>query len=113
MARTVITRTPMNEGTHSLKEPEYIEHDGHRYLPQLHNTFIVEHRRPWHEPGTHYDVIAIWELGILDRAFEVEKKRAWKKRACLHSVDDRCDVCKNFDKDGCPNCGPLTHAKVY
>jgi len=28
-------------------------------------------------------------------------------------VDDRCADCKEFDKDGCYNCGPLTIAKVF
>lgn len=29
------------------------------------------------------------------------------------SADDRCDSCKEYDKDGCYGCGPLTIAKVF
>lgn len=28
-------------------------------------------------------------------------------------LDDRCTNCKEFDLNGCPSCGPVTHAKVY
>jgi hypothetical protein len=27
--------------------------------------------------------------------------------------DDRCEHCKEFDDDGCHNCGPATHSKLY
>jgi len=27
--------------------------------------------------------------------------------------DDRCERCQEFDHDGCPSCGPLTHRRVY
>lgn len=36
-----------------------------------------------------------------------------KPPASTSGTDDRCDHCKEYDKDGCYNCGPLTIAKVF
>jgi hypothetical protein len=40
-----------------------------------------------------------------------DQRKAYKDT--VERVDDRCINCKEFDLDGCHNCGPKTHAKVY
>ena len=38
---------------------------------------------------------------------------AWPHGTLVETYDDRCTQCKEFDNDGCPNCGPNTIRKVF
>ena len=57
----------------------------------------------------HYS--EFWD-GVDRSAKEVATWPDWK---IDHTTfyDDRCDNCKEFDKDGCPSCGPETIKSVF
>jgi hypothetical protein len=76
---------------------------------------IIHNNERYHHPqctAFHHTIKGVGYVGGIPYKTQLFQD-AWPHGTLIETYDDRCQQCKEFDNDGCPNCGPNTIKKVF